>query len=73
MQAAMAMLGLHVLNSQLLGLEVTVTFLAVMVIATRYEMFLQCVGAPKLDVAVLANPVGFGSVFVLPQGLFVSE
>lgn len=73
MHAAIPMLGLHVLNPQLLDLEVTVTFLAVMVTATRYEVFLQCAGAPKFDVAVLANPVGFGIVFVLLQGVFASE
>jgi hypothetical protein len=73
MRAAIPMLGLHVLNPRLFEFEETIAFSAVMVIATLYVVFSLRVEAPKVDVAVIANPVGVGILFVLLQCLIVSE
>jgi hypothetical protein len=75
MRAAIPMLGLHVLNPRLLQIEVTITFLAVMVIATLDVVFSLGVEAPEVDVALRANPVpvGIGILFMLLQGSIVSE
>jgi hypothetical protein len=62
-----------VLNPRLLEFEETVTYPAVMVIATRYVVFSLRLEAPKVDVAVIANPVGIGTVFMLLQGSIVLE
>lgn len=67
------MFGLHMLNPRLLEFKETITFPAVMVIATNYVVFSPRVEAPKVDVAVVANPVGIGICFVMLQGLVVSE
>lgn len=73
MRAAIAMLGLHVLDPRLFEFEETIAFSAVMVIATLYVVFSLRVEAPKVDVAIIANPVGIGIIFVLLQCLIVSE
>jgi len=73
MRATIPMLGLHVLNPRLLEFEETIAFPAIVVMATLHVMFSLCIGAPKVDVAVIANPVGIGIVFVLLQGSIVSK
>ena len=66
-------LGIHVLAEVVLVLEVTITVLAVMVIAAVDVVLLPRRLAREVAVAVVAWPVGIRNFFVLLQGLVVWE
>ena len=61
------MLGLHVLHLRLLEVEQAITIPAVMVIGTLPVMLFTRIGAPEIEVAIIAWPVGIGILFVLLQ------
>ena len=66
-------LGINVLAEVVLVLEVTITVLAVMVIAAVDVVLLPRRLAREVAVAVVAWPVGIRNFFVLLQGLVVWE
>jgi hypothetical protein len=61
-------LGFHVLDHRLFEFEMAIMFLAVMMIATLYVVLSLRVEAPKVDVTIIADPVGIGILFMLLQG-----
>jgi hypothetical protein len=66
-RSAIPMLGLHVLHLRLLEVEQAIAIPAVMVIGTLPVMLFTRFGAPKVEVAIIAWPVGVGILFVLLQ------
>jgi hypothetical protein len=67
------MLGLHMLHLRLLEVEQAIAIPAVMVIRTLPVMVFTRIGAPKVDIAIIAWPVGVGILFVLLQCPVVYE
>ena len=65
--------GIHVVTEVALALEVTIAFPTVMVNATVRVVLSQRVVARKVEVAVIARPVGIGIGFVLLEGAIVWE
>lgn len=54
------MLGLHMLHLRLLEVEQAITIPAIMVIRTLPVMLFTRMGTPKVEVAIIAWPVGVG-------------
>jgi hypothetical protein len=61
------MLGLHMLYFRLLGVEQAIAIPAVVVIGTLPVVLVTRIGAPKVEIAIIARPVGIGILFVLLQ------
>lgn len=61
------MLGLHVLHLRSLMTEEAIAIPAVMVIGTLPVMLFTRMGAPKVEIAIIARPVGVGILLVLLQ------
>jgi len=67
------MLGLHVLHLRVFEVEQAIAIPAVMVIRTLPVMLFTRIGAPKVEIAINAWPVGVGILFVLLQCPVVYE
>jgi hypothetical protein len=62
---AIPMLGGHVLDPRLLGVEVTIAVPARRMVWALYVVLPPRFGTLKVDVAVIAGPVGVGVLLVL--------
>lgn len=67
MHSTIPMLGLHVLDFRSLGVKKEFTLVAVIVIGTLPVMLFTRIVALKVEVAIIAWPVGVGIFFVLLQ------
>lgn len=70
---AIPMLGLHMLHLRSLVAEEAIAIPAVMVIGTLPVMLFTRLGAPKVEVAIIARPVRVGILLVLLQSPVVWE
>ena len=66
-------LGIHVVTEVALALEMTIAFPTVMVNATVCVVLSQRAVTRKVEIAVIAWPVGSGISFVLLEGAIVWE
>lgn len=61
------------LQPRRLGVELAITFPTVMVIRALCVVLPLRVESPKVDIAVVTDPMQAGSLFVLSQGVRVNE